>query len=193
MKNFLVLLFVIAFSHHSFAQLRIEKRHYNRGWYVSLRHSQKRQINVVASGEEKTDSVIAFQSSVETLLLDSIVSKEEAPEAIQSAALNPVKQNHPAKKTTNTTQQIVKEEIAAPVAAPLHLAQQSIRQSRSLQTSSAASYGDWDALLLFGKILLWILVLLFLIGILLEIISYFLVSPWLGVAAVVVFIGCLFL
>jgi hypothetical protein len=70
MKRLILLLALfVLFANTIQAQIRIEKRHYNKGWYISLNDKHKKETTIVNSGtknrEQKNDSVLEENKTIE--------------------------------------------------------------------------------------------------------------------------------
>lgn len=76
MRKFLLLVLLFFFSVSVSAQIRIEKRHYNKGWYVSLNH-KKKSPDEKRKIESPENSVATFQQQDSVWANDEMTSNQQ--------------------------------------------------------------------------------------------------------------------
>jgi hypothetical protein len=159
-----ILLFVLVLftlSTAATAQIRIEKRHYTKGWYIHLTTAKKKKQLPAATKPEPglTAQNETQQTETKEILQDKLIPLQEAKPELQSVKIQQLEKTQP---QTNAFQKIKSK---APVLVPKQLQNTGVVKSIAKKSShevkrmmrSASTYGDNDMWGLFLQLMLCVL------------------------------------
>lgn len=179
MKRILTLSLILSLiSTFSFAQIRIEKRHYNKGWYISVNHKknlreEKAEADETAVPEkmipQKRNSATEEKTSAE---LQTVTEVKNIPAAFENK-IQKKRSVKPASEKVKSVAAPVAKEVKSLVTAPVKM-QQSFARKTISKTSAKADPGD-NFLSYMGKSLadafLFVLVALAVLGLIVYLLS----------------------
>lgn len=145
MKRFFALSLFLLLSVSAFAQIRIEKRHYNKGWYISRSHSAKTHADTAAGTKAIVQAPAKKSTNTPAIKKEDAVT-ENIPDSSSSAAAQIVK-TAPAKTRTASAKTIIRSpqtssvSSAKPNAIPFHANASFSRETKTVKTQ-AADPGD---------------------------------------------------
>lgn len=193
MKRFFILSLSLLLSLSAFAQIRIEKRHYNKGWYISRSHSVKAHTDTTARKAKAIAHVPAKTNTDASALTNENTEKKIVYADSSAQIVKPV----PAKTKTASAKTIIRAAQTSsvssekPNAIPFHAKESFGRETKTVQTQSADP-GDSFWVYLFESmrpffITIGIIILVFLAAI---IIYGLITSPLATILGLVLIIFC---
>lgn len=193
MKRFaFISLFLLSFSMISFAQIRIEKRHYTKGWYISLNDHKKKKSKTV----EEIQPVSVEKSFTEK---DTVPEFSEIPVMDSAASFHSRDHSPMMQKPLAAVKKYkaITEKAKAPVVKELKKITRAVPAGKTIvrsvkgKSKARSLYGDNDMWGIFLKAMLWTLICMAIIVVLVAIGQVILYSlfPAATIETVVNFIG----
>lgn len=143
MKRFFALSFFFLLSVAASAQIRIEKRHYNKGWYISRNHSAKTHADTAAGTKAIVHASAKKSTSTSGIKKEDAVTENIPADSSAAQIAKPV----PAKAKTISVKAISKPAQDNPVSAektgpiPFHANASFSREAKTAK-AQAADPGD---------------------------------------------------